>query len=78
MRQQPLGRNAARWEPMQGNKVQETEQDFPPQDQIRAKEMTIPAGKTNITNVGKKVIGQRTAVIVLLVEVLSTSSNNVL
>ena len=27
------------------NKVQETEQEFPPQDQIRAKEMTTQKGK---------------------------------
>ena len=46
-----------------GNKVQETEQVLPPQDQIRAKEMTIPEGKTTMTNVdfvGKRSIGQRT------------------
>ena len=58
-----------------GNLVQDAEQKLPPQDQIRAKEMIIPEGKTTMTNVdyvGRRTIGQRTAVTVLLVEVLPT------
>ena len=54
-----------------GNKVQEIEQELQRQAQIRAKEMTIPEGKTtmkNIDYVGKRAIGQKTAVIVLLVK----------
>ena len=56
-----------------GNTVQENEQELEPQDQIRAKEMTIPVGKTTMTNVdyvGKRTTGRRTAVFVLLVELL--------
>ena len=44
-----------------GNKVQETEQEIPPQDQIRAKEMMITEGKITMTNVdyvGKRAIGE--------------------
>ena len=58
-----------------GNKVQETEQELSAQDQKRAKEMTIPEMKTTMTNfdyVGKRVIGQRTAITAFLVEVLPT------
>ena len=58
-----------------GNLVQDTEQEISPQDQIRAKEMIIPEAKTTMTNVdyvGRRAIGQRTAVTVLLVEVLPT------
>ena len=58
-----------------GNKVQENEQELAPQDQIRAKEMAITVGKTTMTNVdyvGKRTTGRRTAVIVLLVELLPT------
>ena len=50
-----------------GNNVQQTQQELPPQDQIRAKEMKIPDGKTTMTNVdyvGIRAIGQRAAVIV--------------
>ena len=57
-----------------GNTVQENEQELAPQDQIRSTEMTIPVGKTTMTNVdyvGKRTIGRRTAVFVLLVELLT-------
>ena len=59
------------------NNVQQTEQELPPQDQILAKEMTTTEGKTTMTSfdyVGKRVIEQRTAVSVLLVEKLRTLS----
>ena len=49
------------------------------QDQIRAKEVTTLEGKTTMATVdyvGKKAIEQRTAVIVLLVEVLPTLNEN--
>ena len=54
-----------------GNKVQEIKQELQRQAQIRAKEMTTPEGKTtmkNIDYVGKRALGQITAVIVLLVK----------
>ena len=60
-----------------GNKVQETEQETPPQDQIFVNKMTTPEEKTTMTNVdyvGKRVIEQRTAVSVSPVEVLPTLS----
>ena len=56
-----------------GNKVQENEQELASQGQIRAKEKTIPEGKAFMTNfdyVGKRIIEQTTAVVVLLVEIL--------
>ena len=64
-----------------GNKVQEKNLEHPPKDQIRSHEVTIPEEKTNTTNVdyiGKRVIWQRAAVIVLLVEVLPTLIESVL
>ena len=63
------------------SKFQEMEQELQPQDQKREKEMAIREGKTTMTYVdyvGKRVIGQRTVVIVLLVENLSTLSENAL
>ena len=57
-----------------GNTVQENEQELAPQDQIRPTEMTISVWKTTMTNVdyvGKRTIGRRTAVFVLLVELLT-------
>ena len=64
-----------------GSEFQEMEQELQPQDQKREKEMAIREGKTTMTYVdyvGKGVIGQRTVVIVLLVENLSTLSKNAL
>ena len=59
-----------------GSKVQEIEQEL--LHQIRANEMKIQKGKLFTDYVSKKVVGQKTAVIVLLVVALPTLSEAVL